>query len=39
MNIEIRTTNKDLRSNKWFENLNNSIICFFSGENVKYTLA
>jgi hypothetical protein len=37
--LEIRTTDPSKRSNRWFENLKESVQLTFSGENVKYTLS
>jgi hypothetical protein len=39
INLDIRTTNKDLRRNQWFTDLQNSVVCTFSGENVTYSVS
>jgi hypothetical protein len=37
--LEIRTTDKEKRSNRWFEDIAAAIVFSFEGENVEYSVS
>jgi len=37
--LEIRTTDKNKRSNRWFENIDTAIVFTFADETVKYSIS